>query len=70
MGINEEVQVMAGLLEGRISLVTGAGSGIGRATSLVMAREGATIVVSDINADGNSHGDAYTRAYANSWPGR
>ena len=43
---------MAGLLEGRISLVTGAGSGIGRATSLVMAREGATVVVSDINADG------------------
>ena len=43
---------MAGLLEGKISLVTGAGSGIGRATSLVMAREGATIVVSDINADG------------------
>ena len=51
MGINEEGQVMAGMLEGRISLVTGAGSGIGRATSLVMAREGATIVVSDINAD-------------------
>ena len=51
MGINEEGQVMAGLLEGKISLVTGAGSGIGRATSLVMAREGATIVVSDINAD-------------------
>ena len=43
---------MAGLLEGRISLVTGAGSGIGRATSLVMAREGATVVVSDNNADG------------------
>ena len=43
---------MAGLLEGKISLVTGAGSGIGQATSLVMAREGATIVVSDINADG------------------
>ena len=43
---------MAGLLEGRVSLVTGAGSGIGRATSLVMAREGATVVVSDINADG------------------
>ena len=42
---------MAGMLEGRISLVTGAGSGIGRATSLVMAREGAIIVVSDINAD-------------------
>ena len=43
---------MAGLLEGKISLVTGAASGIGRATSLVMAREGATLVVSDINAEG------------------
>ncbi len=43
---------MAGLLDGRISLVTGAGSGIGRATSLIMSREGATVVVSDINADG------------------
>jgi NAD(P)-dependent dehydrogenase (short-subunit alcohol dehydrogenase family) len=42
---------MPGLLDGKISLVTGAGSGIGRATSLVMAREGATVVVSDINAD-------------------
>ena len=31
---------MAGILDGRISLVTGAASGIGRATSLVMAREG------------------------------
>ncbi len=43
---------MPGLLQGKISLVTGAASGIGRATSLVMAREGATVVVSDINADG------------------
>ena len=43
---------MPGLLQGKISLATGAASGIGRATSLVMAREGATVVVSDINADG------------------
>ena len=43
---------MAGLLEGKISLVTGAASGIGRAASLIMSREGATVVVSDVNAGG------------------
>ena len=43
---------MPGTLHEKIALVTGAGSGIGRATSLVLAREGATIVVSDVNADG------------------
>ncbi len=43
---------MPDTLHGKIALVTGAGSGIGRATSLVLAREGATIVVSDVNADG------------------
>lgn len=40
-----------GHLEGKIALVTGAGSGIGRATALLMAREGAKVVVSDITAD-------------------
>ena len=43
---------MPNTLHEKIALVTGAGSGIGRATSLVLAREGATVVVSDVNAAG------------------
>jgi NAD(P)-dependent dehydrogenase (short-subunit alcohol dehydrogenase family) len=39
-------------LGGRIALVTGAGSGIGRAISLRYAREGADIIVDDINLEG------------------
>lgn len=42
---------MAGLLEGKVGIVTGAGSGIGRETALAMAREGAKVVVSDIADD-------------------
>src|SRR5208283_815064 len=36
------------LLEGKIALLTGAGSGIGRAAALAFAREGATVIVADI----------------------
>lgn len=37
-----------GKLDGKIALVTGGASGIGRATSLLLAHEGATVLVSDI----------------------
>ncbi|MBX9588963.1 MAG: SDR family oxidoreductase [Hyphomonadaceae bacterium] len=40
---------MAGLLEGRIAVVTGGGSGIGKAIALGYAKEGAHVVVLDIN---------------------
>ena len=38
-------------LEGKTALVTGAGSGIGKAISLVYAREGARVMTSDINEE-------------------
>ena len=39
---------MAGLVQGKIALVTGGGSGIGRATALALAKEEAKVAVSDI----------------------
>jgi NAD(P)-dependent dehydrogenase (short-subunit alcohol dehydrogenase family) len=38
--------------DGKVAFVTGATSGIGRATALAFAREGASVVVADIAADG------------------
>ena len=40
-----------GLLDDRVCLVTGAGQGLGRSVSLEMAREGATVVLLERNAD-------------------
>jgi NAD(P)-dependent dehydrogenase (short-subunit alcohol dehydrogenase family) len=42
---------MPGLLEGKSALVTGGGGGIGRATAIAMAREGARVAVADYAAD-------------------
>jgi NAD(P)-dependent dehydrogenase (short-subunit alcohol dehydrogenase family) len=68
---------MTGRLEGKVALITGAGSGMGRAAAELFAGEGARVVVTDVVDDaGNAAvaavraagGDAtYVRADVSSW---
>ena len=45
---------MAERLNGKVALITGAGSGIGREMAVLFAREGARIVAGDLNVQGNA----------------
>jgi NAD(P)-dependent dehydrogenase (short-subunit alcohol dehydrogenase family) len=40
------------MLQGQVALVTGGGSGIGRATALAFSKEGIKVVVADISIHG------------------
>ena len=43
---------MAGSLDGKVGLITGASSGIGATTAKIFAREGASVTLLDVNVDG------------------
>lgn len=50
------------LLQNKVAIVTGAGSGIGRAIAIIYAREGAKVVVSDISEKGGEETVAQIKA--------
>jgi NAD(P)-dependent dehydrogenase (short-subunit alcohol dehydrogenase family) len=45
---------MAERLKGKVALITGAGSGIGRSMAVLFAREGAYVIAGDLYAPGNA----------------
>lgn len=53
---------MRGLVEGKVAVITGAGSGVGRAAALLFARHGAKLALADIDAANAEETAAMVRA--------
>ena len=55
---------MMGMLDGKVALVTGAGGGLGRAHAMLLASEGASVVVNDLGGARDGTGSSNTMAQA------
>src|SRR5687768_1011166 len=51
-----EGDVMAGLLDGKVAIITGAGGGLGEAYAKLFAKEGAAVVVNDLGGSRDGSG--------------
>jgi NAD(P)-dependent dehydrogenase (short-subunit alcohol dehydrogenase family) len=60
MAYSEKAAVQS--LTGKIALITGAASGIGRAAALLFAREGAAVAIADVNQSGQAVAEEIIRS--------
>src|SRR5258707_4213902 len=60
--MTREERVVAGLLQGKTAVVTGAGGGIGREIAIAMARGGAKVLINDVGASLSGEGQSATPA--------